>query len=91
MALLFAACTGERETTKGTITGTIYVIGNEPFTSLAVEDSHGKMLRLSASKEQQQQLKDLQGKKVEVRYSRIDTTAEGITLTVDEVKEISPK
>jgi hypothetical protein len=90
VAIIGVGCTGEKEATKGTVQGTVYVIGNEPFTSIAVEDSQGKMLRLSTSKEVQQQLLGLQGRKVEVHYSRIDTTAEGITLSVDKFKEISP-
>jgi hypothetical protein len=90
VVLVGVNCAGEKETVKGTIQGTIYVVGNEPFTSLAVEDSQGKMLRLSVSKEVRQQLLGLQGRKVEVRYSKIDTTADGITLSVDKFREISP-
>jgi hypothetical protein len=92
LPLLFflSTCTGHKETIKGTIQGTIYVIGNEPFTSLAVEDPQGKMLRLSASEEVREQLLKLQGRKVEVQYSKIDTTAEGIALSVDKFRELSP-
>lgn len=90
MAMIGVTCAGEKEAAKGTIQGTIYVIGNEPFTSLAVEVSEGRMYRLSTSTETRQRLLALQGRKVMVEYSRIDTTAEGITLSVDKFKEIAP-
>ena len=75
---------------KGTVQGTVYVIGNEPFTSLAVELPDWKMYRLSTTKEIRQQLLAIQGKKVEVQYSKIDSTAEGLTLSVKAIKELSP-
>jgi hypothetical protein len=90
VAIIGVSCAGEKEATKGTIQGTIYVIGNEPFTSLAVQDSEGRMYRLSTSTETRQRLLALQGRKVIVEYSKIDTTAEGITLSVDKFKEITP-
>jgi hypothetical protein len=90
VAIVGLTCAGEKEATKGTIQGTIFVIGNEPFTSLAVEVSEGRMYRLSTSTETRQRLLALQGRKVIVEYSKIDTTAEGITLSVDRFKEITP-
>jgi len=88
-ALLGVSCAGEKEAIKGTVKGTIYVIGNEPFTSLAVE-SEGKMYRISASKEIQSTLLKLQGKVIEVGYTRIDSVLGGITLTVTSFRQISP-
>ena len=44
---LVAGCAAQKAMIGGTVTGTIYVIGNEPFTSLAIEDSGGKIYRLS--------------------------------------------
>ncbi len=70
--------------------GSIYVIGNEPFTSLAIEGPEGKMYRISASKKIEQRLRGLQGKKVEVEYSKLSLSAEGYTIIVDSVREIRP-
>jgi hypothetical protein len=81
-------CKGAKETTKGTVKGTIYVIGNEPFTTLAVEDSSKTMYRISSSKELREKLQKLQGKVVNVAFSKADTTAEGIVLTVHDYTEI---
>lgn len=88
--VLVLSCRTHKEAIRGTVKGTVYVIGNEPFTSLALEVSAGTVYRLSASLEARQNLLALQGRKVEVLYSKIDTTAEGITISVDEFREISP-
>lgn len=89
MLLAAPGCAGEKETVKGTVRGTIYVIGNEPFTSLAIQDSLGTMYRISASKEIQDKLLARQGKMVELEYSRIDTNYEGVTLSIKAFKEIT--
>lgn len=73
---------------SGKIVGTIYVIGNEPFTSVAIEDAGGKMYRIAASKELEQRLRGLQGKKVEVEYTKLTPSPEGQTITVRVVKEV---
>jgi uncharacterized protein YcfL len=88
--LLTNGCSSHKETTRGTVQGTVFVVGNEPFTALAVEVSQGKMYRIASSAEIRQHLIALQGKKVEVEYSRIDTTAEGITVQVERFQEVSP-
>jgi hypothetical protein len=83
-------CSSHKETIRGTIQGTVFVVGNEPFTALAVEVSQGEMYRIATSSDVRQHLLALQGKKVEVQYSRIDTTAEGITLRVERFQEVAP-
>jgi uncharacterized protein YcfL len=88
--LLASGCSSHKATIRGTIQGTVFVVGNEPFTTLAVEVSQGKMYRIATSADIRQRLLTLQGKKVEVQYSRVDTTAEGITLHVERFQEVSP-
>jgi uncharacterized protein YcfL len=88
--LLTDGCSSHKETIRGTIQGTVFVVGNEPFTALAVEVSQGKMYRIATSADIRQHLLALQGKKVEVQYSRIDTLAEGITLQLEKFQEVSP-
>jgi hypothetical protein len=88
--LLGNGCSSHRETIRGTIQGTVFVVGNEPFTTLAVEVSQGRVYRIATSADIQQRLLALQGKKVEVQYSRVDSTAEGITLHVEGFQEVSP-
>jgi uncharacterized protein YcfL len=88
--LLTNGCSSHKETIRGTVQGTVFVVGNEPFTTLAVEVSQGKMYRIATSTDVRQHLLALQGKKVEVQYSRIDTLADGITLQVEKFREVSP-
>jgi hypothetical protein len=88
--LLPNGCSSHKETTRGTIQGTVFVVGNEPFTTLAVEVSQGKMYRIASSADIRQHLLALQGKKVELQYSSVDTTAEGIMLQVERFQEVSP-
>ena len=90
VVLVGVTCAGEIETIKGTLTGTIYVIGNEPFTSLALQDSTGKMYRISTMKDVRDRLLARQGRLVVLEYSKADTTREGITLSVKKFTEITP-
>lgn len=72
----------------GKISGTVYVIGNEPFTSVAVECPNGKMFRITTTKELEKRLRGLQGKKVELQYTKLVRSAQGTTATVTEIKEV---
>lgn len=78
----FAACSS-----SGKIVGTIYVIGNEPFTQVAVEDSTGTLYQIETTKELERQLRALQGRTVELRYSKLTTTATGRTIVVASIHE----
>ena len=80
--LLLACASG------GTLSGTVYVIGNEPFTSVAVEAPNGTMYRIVTSKELEKRLRTLQGKKVELEYTKLVRAADGPTMTVSVVKEV---
>lgn len=82
----FAACSS-----SGKIVGTIYVIGNEPFTQVAVEDSTGAVYRIETTDEIERQLRRMQGRKVELQYSKLTTTEIGKTIAVQSMKEVSAK
>jgi hypothetical protein len=69
------------------LSGTVYVVGNEPFTSVAVECSNGTMYRIKTTKELEKRLRGLQGKKVELEYTKLARSHEGQTITVSVVKE----
>jgi uncharacterized membrane protein len=73
---------------SGKVVGTIYVIGNEPFTQVAVEDSAGTLYRIETTKELERQLRSMQGRKVELRYSKLTTTEIGKTIAVESIHEI---
>lgn len=74
---------------SGKIVGTIYVIGNEPFTQVAVEDSTGTVYRIETTKELEQRLRGLQGRKVELHYTTLRTTEIGKTIAVGSIQEVS--
>jgi hypothetical protein len=67
---------------SGTIIGTIYVIGNEPFTQVAIQDSTGAIFRIETTKEIEQRLREMQGRKVTLEYSNVTTTEDGKIITV---------
>ena len=73
---------------SGKLSGTVYVVGNEPFTSMAIECSNGKMYRIKTTKELEKRLRGLQGKKVEVQYTKLVRTADAQTITVSVIKEL---
>lgn len=83
---LFMSCASPK-----TIVGTIYVIGNEPFTQLAVEDSTGTVYRIETTKELEMQLRRMQGRIVELSYSKLTTTEVGKTIAVGSIQEVSHK
>lgn len=76
---------------SGKIVGTIYVIGNEPFTQVAVEDSTGTVYRIETTKELEMQLRRMQGRIVELSYSKLSTTEVGKTIAVGSIQEVSHK
>ena len=63
--------------TRGTLRGVIYVIGNEPFTSLALQDSLGQMHRIHGPKDLENILYQRQGKAVAVTVVGTNQGAEG--------------
>lgn len=89
LMLLFALLGGC--SSSGKIVGTIYVIGNEPFTQVAVEDSAGIIYRIETTKELERQLRGLQGRKVELSYSKLTTTEIGKTIAVGSIKEVNTR
>jgi hypothetical protein len=70
------------------LSGTVYVVGNEPFTSVAVECSNGKMYRIKTTKELEKRLRTLQGKKVELQYTKLVRAGDTQTITVSVVTEL---
>ena len=79
-ALIFA-CGPSRESAApqgaGTIRGIVYVVGNEPFTYLALQDSSGSMHRLRGPKELENVLYQRQGKMAVVTIVSTEQEPEG--------------
>jgi hypothetical protein len=66
--------------------GTVYSLGNEPFTKLAIQSSDGTMYFVQCTKEVERALNALQGKKVELVYEKIDSTPEGLKLIITNIQ-----
>lgn len=66
--------------------GTIYSLGNEPFTKLGIQTSDGTMYILKCTKEIEQALNGKQGKRVKVHYEKTEHLPEGLTLSITNIE-----
>ncbi len=84
VAISVCGCVGSKQSIpeRGTITGRIFVIGNEPFTKLAIETSEGLMYPLKCDKATEFELRKNQGHMVHIEYDGIEQAPEGRTLQV---------
>jgi hypothetical protein len=85
LAVLALACAAQR----ATIEGSIIVVGNEPFTSVAIQTSKGAVYRVSAPPRLEQRLRQVQGMKILAEYSRIDSTAEGMRIVITKFQTLA--
>ena len=73
------------------IKGKIIVIGNEPFTKLAVINNKEKVFILKCDKKTERILLDNQGKMVKISYKKRETIGKDALLTVTNIKMIENK
>jgi hypothetical protein len=71
---------------KGILEGTIYSLGNDPFTKLGIQTSDGTMYIVKCTKEIEQALNGKQGKRLKVQYEKIEPTPEGLTLRITNIE-----
>jgi NAD(P)H-dependent FMN reductase len=83
LALVMMSCCAGRQaqTGPGAITGIIVIIGNEPFTTPALQVADGTIHRLTCSKQLEQTLRSVQGKRVRVAVSKADTASKEMHIT----------
>jgi hypothetical protein len=88
IAILPTGCTSSKETVskQATLTGNIKVIGNEPFTHLALQTAEGKTYILECTKETRASLLQHQGYQTTVEYDSVHQSFEGTTLHVIQAK-----
>ena len=86
VALLVAGCASSKVAGSGKISGVVQVIGNEPFTSVAIQSADGKTYRISTTREIEQRLRLLQGQTIELQYSELSSSPEGVKIVVKEFK-----
>jgi|WetSurMetagenome_2_1015567.scaffolds.fasta_scaffold343610_2 hypothetical protein len=93
LAFALASCSPSHQglSEKGEVEGTIYSIGNDPFTKLGLEIPGGTVYILKCTHEMEKELNTKQGTKVKVHYESRDETPEGVTLTVMKIEYPSTK
>jgi|WetSurMetagenome_2_1015567.scaffolds.fasta_scaffold937256_1 hypothetical protein len=64
------------------IEGRVYIIGNEPFTRLAINQGMGTQYILLCSKESEAMLRNNQGKYVKIRAQGAEMMPEGFAVKV---------
>ena len=85
-ALIFLnACAGSRQQV---LKGTIYVTGNAPFTSLALQTGPEESFHLTASDSLLKMMSAMQGYVVEIEYDSIEKSAIRKTANVISVKKM---
>jgi hypothetical protein len=96
LPLLFSftalSCAGAPDTleTPATYVGTVVVIGNEPFTKLALQTAEGKILQLSCDGDAEKLLRGSQGKLVRLHVDKQEQVARETQLHVKKA-EVLPQ
>ena len=67
--------------------GKIYSIGNEPFTKLGIQTSDGIMYLVKCTNELENLLSAKQGQFINVQYESVNSTPEGLILSVLKINE----
>jgi hypothetical protein len=85
---MLASCSPSQQlnSEKGIMEGTIYSLGNEPFTKLGIQTLDGTMYILKCTKEIEQALNGKQGKRVKAHYEKIEHLPEGLTLSITNIE-----
>jgi len=75
LMILVSGCSPSKDAAEAKyITGIIVVVGNEPFTNLAVQTGPSEVVILDCDKETKNFLLGNQGKNVKIYYERIDNS-----------------
>lgn len=82
---MIVSCSSSKDSAQvevKTIKGRVFVVGNSPFTHMALQTDSTTVYLLDCSKEIQEQLSEHQGNLAEVSYSGTVETPEGKALKV---------
>ena len=85
---LFNGCSAETALSKGFVDGQIMVVGNEPFTKLAVIDRANNCYLIECSEEMKNQLWKKQGSFLRIFFKAHKEDLDGIKLIVNHVDNI---
>jgi len=92
-AFVLVSCSASKQTSteEGTVTGRIFVVGNEPFTNLAIQTNDGKMILLRCDKKISVELSSMQGSLAKIKYNGTEQSPRGSMLKVVEYEIIRVK
>jgi hypothetical protein len=79
LTLLLSSCRGQKELGEGNsvLIGTVFVIGNEPFTELSIQtDSHRVRLVKKDTTELYRSLWKMQGQKVRIHFRPMESPSD---------------
>jgi len=84
MLLSFASCSSSKDSAQEvkTLKGRVFVVGNSPFTHMALQTDSTTVYLLDCSAEIQKQLMEHQGNIAEVSYNGTVQTQDGEALKV---------
>ncbi len=93
LALLIIDCNSSKLMSKNlkSVTGEIEVVGNEPFTHLALKEDSTKVYILDCNNKAKNVLMQNQGKISRIFYTSLDSSKIPPVMKVDSVKIISKK
>jgi hypothetical protein len=86
LGVLLWACAGRKELDEATpvLIGTVYVIGNEPFTNLSLQtDDHRMRIIQKDTTELYHRLWKLQGQKVRLRFRPVNAATDSIHVILE--------
>ncbi|HEX2866628.1 MAG TPA: hypothetical protein VHO03_06280 [Ignavibacteriales bacterium] len=81
----FVSCSSSKDSAQGevkTLKGRVFVVGNSPFTHMALQTDSTTVYLLDCSQEIQKQLSEHQGNLAEISYKGTVQTPEGKALKV---------
>lgn len=79
---------GVTDRQSSTLVGRIQLVGNEPFTALAVETGDGEVLIVNCDQTLAQYLRENQGKKFQLTYTPGELTPRGRSVNVVRAEQL---
>ena len=94
LALLLWACGSQKELDEATpvLIGTVYVIGNEPFTDLSLQlDDHRIRIIQKDTTELYRRLWKMQGQKLRIHFRPMDAASDSTHITLEQIELIKER
>lgn len=82
-AIVLCSCAGSKAESgeQATVSGTVVMIGNEPFATLAISTANGETFRLESDSMTLKKISEIQGQKIEAT-GLVRKRADGLILKI---------